>query len=448
MKKRLAAAASVALSMAMIVGCGTSGGNSGGNSSKTITLTMWTYQLEKFKPYIDGVISQFEKAHPGVKVNWVDVPATGFDQKMIAAYQGNSSPDLINDATAVQQVYKYYAPLNQYLTKAQIASFFPAAVQTMTVNKKLYAFPFYGTTPLPSLPMYNMSLLKKAGITQLPTTVAQSLQDAVKLHKADPHAYWALSPVQTQSEATTFSNTNACLELYDYGVPLLTSNFKKAAFDTPEGVKVLTMYANAYKQGAYDPDTGSSADPTNLFVQGAIASYGSGLISDLQNSWGPIENEIKVGPPVTGPYSATHEQAGSGWYWAVSAQSKHPQLAVDLGMEFLTVKNQLAFYKATSGDVGANTVQALNNPGFNQGITNAVAKSYTKLQHKYYDPNKKVVTSPSLQGQVSDFPHQTEVVQALTQYWNQAIEGGMSPSTALADAAKAVNKILAEPANQ
>ncbi|WAH44727.1 extracellular solute-binding protein [Alicyclobacillus fastidiosus] len=456
MKKVGVASMACALSAMLVAGCGTNSNNANTTTgaskantsgSKSITLTMWTYQLEKFKPYIDSVISQFEKAHPGVTVNWVDVPATGFDQKLIAAYQGNNSPDLINEFTPVQQLYKYYAPLNNDLTKAQIASFFPAAVQTMTVNGNLYAFPFYGTTPLPSLPMYNMALLKKAGITTLPTTVQQNLQDAIKFHKADPMAYWSLSPIQPQSEATTYGSSSACLELYDFGVPLLTPNFKKAGFDTPEGVKVLTMYANAYKQGAFDPDTGSSADPTNLFVQGAIATYGSGLISDLQNSWGPILNDIKVGPPITGPYSATHEQVGSGWYWAVSAQSKHPKLAAQLGMQFLTVSNQLAFYKATSGDVGANTEQALNNPGFEQGITNPVAKSYTNLQHKYYDPNKKVVTSPTLQGQTTDFPNQTQVVQALNQYWDDAIEGEMSPSAALQQAAQAVNNILSNPQN-
>lgn len=449
-KKLVLGAIAVVLICTMVVGCGSSsskGSKGSGQASKPITITMWTYQLMKFKPYINNVISQFQKAHPGVKVKWLDVPANGYDKKLIAAYEGHNSPDLINEFTPVQQFYKYYAPVNKYLTKSQINSFFPAAVQTMTVNNKLYAFPFYGTTPLPGLPLYNMALLKKAGITTLPSTVKQKLQDAIKFHKADPQAYWSLSPVQQPGKATSYTNTTAALELYDFGVPLLTKNFKKAAFDTKKGVKVLSMYANAYKKHAFDPDTGSSANPTNLFVQGAIASYGSGLISSLQNSWGPIIKNIKVGPPVTGPYSKTHKQAGNGWYWAVSSQSKHPKLAVELGMQFLKVKNQLAFYKATNGDVGANTVKALKNPGFSKGITNSVAKSYNHLQHKYYDPNKKVVTSPSLQGIKANFPHQTQVLQTLAKYWNKGIEGNLTPSKALADAAQAINKILAKPSS-
>ena len=37
-------------------------------------ITFWTLQMGDFAPYMNEVISSYEKVNPEVKINWIDVP--------------------------------------------------------------------------------------------------------------------------------------------------------------------------------------------------------------------------------------------------------------------------------------------------------------------------------------------------------------------------------------
>lgn len=406
----------------------------------TTTITMWTLQLNTFAPYIKSVISQFEKSHPGVHVNWVDVPGTEINQKFLAALAAGQAPDLVNlDYGAFTSMQADFATLNGSLTAQQKKAFPSAAISPLEVNGKILAIPFYDAGVAYPI-IYNMALLKKAGITKLPTTQAELFADGIKLHKAEPNVYWTVGGV-----GNTSTGGDGQAALLAAGVPILTNDLKHAAFDTPKGIKVVEQYKNAWQNGVYYPDSPNVTDPTSLFLQGAIAAYGNGITSTLTQSWGPIKKDLKVGPPILDYHH--HYQVGPAFFWAVSKPSKHVKLAAQLAMQFMTVNNQLAFHKATHGGVGPVTNAAIKDKRFFQFPKNQqIEKQYAMLQADYMKYG--VPATPTLKGAIFNYPQQAKIQQIIEKYWDEALMGQISPALALQNAAQEVNQALASGSGQ
>ena len=70
--------------------------SSGGALSGTIKFQSWSLKNEKFSPYFEALIASFEKENPGVKVDWLDQPGEGYQDKVLAQANSNSLPDVVN----------------------------------------------------------------------------------------------------------------------------------------------------------------------------------------------------------------------------------------------------------------------------------------------------------------------------------------------------------------
>lgn len=402
----------------------------------TVTITFWTLQLAKFAPYIHRVINGFEKAHPGVSVKWVDVPGTQIVDKYLAAYAAHQAPDLINiGGTELYSMYKDFKPLNGVLTRAQINEFPQSTLAPLVINHQIYSIPYYGAgTSIPII--YNMALLKKAGITTLPTTQYQFNQDGAKLHRAEPTVYWSTTGVEPVASAV--GGPIATPIFLQNGIPILSPNLKKATFDTPKAVALVNQYRKWYKEGVFDPDSITPVHETALFIQGAIATYNEGMTSALQSSWGPIKAHLKVGPPIMG--STGKYMVQPPFSYSVSKTSKNPKLAAELAMAFVNVPAQLAFHKATSGGVGPITKAAIHDQAFYHfppGEALQARSAY--LQNKYLW--RGVAMSPTLRGSIPTYPNETQINVTLQKYWNDAVLGQISAKQALRVAAQKVDAL-------
>ena len=97
-RRRLAAAlGAVALASglaAVLSGCRAP--QAGGGAARR-TIQFWTLDLApKFSPYINGVIADWERRHPGVDVVWTDVPWASVERKLLAAVFARTAPDVVN----------------------------------------------------------------------------------------------------------------------------------------------------------------------------------------------------------------------------------------------------------------------------------------------------------------------------------------------------------------
>src|SRR5258707_14679695 len=122
---RLAATALALL--AGVAGCGSSSGSSGSSSGKPVTLTFWgTYGNGGNKTQTDvlsgTIIPAFEKANPGIKINYVDVPYDSLLQKLTTGAAGGVLPDLVRaDLGWVPKMgaLGVFAPLDQKMSDFQ-----------------------------------------------------------------------------------------------------------------------------------------------------------------------------------------------------------------------------------------------------------------------------------------------------------------------------------------
>jgi len=62
-----------------------------------VRLQFWTLALRPwFDEYVTHQIEGFEAAHPGVEVEWVDVPYDALERKLIASAAAGQAPDVVN----------------------------------------------------------------------------------------------------------------------------------------------------------------------------------------------------------------------------------------------------------------------------------------------------------------------------------------------------------------
>lgn len=96
LKKRiLPLALSAIMAVSALTGCGSSSEKDSSSGDET-TLTMWTIATESdsfHKPYLQA-IEEFEKNHPGVKINMETFENESYKTKIKAAVAANELPDI------------------------------------------------------------------------------------------------------------------------------------------------------------------------------------------------------------------------------------------------------------------------------------------------------------------------------------------------------------------
>jgi multiple sugar transport system substrate-binding protein len=157
------------------------------SASSPVTITLGYAGGPNIDPYYDHVIAAAEKALPGIKVKQV-VYATYDDQlnEMPTQVAAGTIPDVI--------VWDNAAPVGQYASQGAVLSLdklvasqhvnlsvYPRAlVQAWTYGGHLYGIPLYLQD---SAYVYNLGMLRAAGITALPKSMRQVGADALAVRQ-------------------------------------------------------------------------------------------------------------------------------------------------------------------------------------------------------------------------------------------------------------------------
>jgi multiple sugar transport system substrate-binding protein len=183
----------------LAAGCsGSSGSSASGNTENTgtaqhpVTITLWDW--------VDSsqAISLFEKSHPGIKVKLDIVPAgQPTYAKMFAAIKAGNAPDVgLIELDTLPQFVATGGLLNigDYGADAVKNQFVGWAWNQVSFNGGVYALPLSAS---PIGYHYNETLLKKYGISTVPTTYAQLAADAKIYHERNPSGYLIDVPPNT-----------------------------------------------------------------------------------------------------------------------------------------------------------------------------------------------------------------------------------------------------------
>lgn len=391
------------------------------------TVEFWTMQLKPtFEGYVSGLIASWEKAHPGVKVSWVDLPASEIENKTLTAAASGKAPDLVNlnpmFANKLASA-KALAPLT--IDAGLKSAYYAAAWEANTVDGQVVGIPWYLST---SVTLFNTELWKQAGLKEgaWPTTF-QALGEAARTIKAKTGQLGFMPP---------FGDRGKFMEiLAAENVALLSADRKHAAFATKEGAAVLGFWADLYKEGVIPKEslTQGHREAIDRFQAGQTAVFPAGpqFLGIVKQNSPKLYAKLAVGPQITGASG----KIGVGVMNLVIPQASTKQdLALDLAKFVTSGENQLAFCKLVPI---LPSVQAAAQDPFFQAKAGASLEDQARALAATQLRDAKLLVPP--------MPRQTELAKSLDDALQRAALGQQPPAQALEQAAKEWEAILATP---
>lgn len=306
-------------------------------------VVFWTLQMGDFAPYINGVISDFEKENPNIKIKWVDVPFSEGEKRTLASVLSDTPPDLVNLNPDFSSTLAHKGALQEISSK-DLTQFAPEILKSLEINNKNYLIPWYATS---SVTIYNKELLYKAGI-KVPQTYQELYADA-KTVKERTGVYITLPNITENDTMLKILNKYGCAD----------SNL----INTDKCAEVFDMFKDLYSKDFIPKET------ITMTLQEALEKYMSENIA-LIGAGANFLNMIKENAPST--YAKTDVA---------------PQLKGSLGQNDFSLMNFVIPYRAKHKDEALKFALFLTNDK-NQlelaKLTNVLAVNKQTLQNVFY----------------------------------------------------------------
>ncbi|GAA3339556.1 sugar ABC transporter substrate-binding protein [Curtobacterium pusillum] len=414
----LATAAATAL---VLTGCsgGSSGssGAGGGDISGTITLQTWAL-TPTYTDYLNGVIKDFEKAHPDAKVKLQDQPGDGYADKVLSQASSNTLPDVINlppDIALPLAKRGYLQDVSK--DDSKLASTYVSGALDSYEYKGLdgtYGYPWYLNT---DVDYWNSDMFAKCGLDadNPPKTTDDLFTQAKTMHDNCPTDY-------------LMSRKPGLGDFTLAGVKVLNSDGTKFTFaDSSKAADLIDRYKTAYQDG-YMPSNVLNSDylgNSTLFTQAKVAwtTGGATSLADFEKNNPSLKGKVTVSPALDTP--PLYVQGLS-----VSSKSKHLATAEAFAKFMTNAKNQEAF--AHLVNIFPSTTSSQSDPYFSKddGTVNGKARVLANEALK----KAKVLNPVEANSAMTDF---------LDQQIALAMKGQVTPEKALQTAQTKMNSLLA-----
>lgn len=413
----IAAAATIGLS-----GCGASNGDkvdTTGKLSGTVSFQTWSLKNDKFTPYFESLIKDFEKKNPDVKVKWMDQPADGYQDKVLSQANANSLPDVINlPPDIAYPLVKAGSLMNIEKADPKIGdTFVKGAWQSYQYPKEsgTYGLPWYLGT---EVTFYNKTILEKYGYSadKLPTTNDEFNKMASDIAQ------------KSNGQTATLSSMPTLDDFARADVKILDKD-GKFVFNTDKAASIVDEYTKLYKEGAISPEALSTKDGENadLFKQGKVAfttgtsSYPNTLQTDAPDM---------INQTVTAPRIGAAPLFTQGISVSKATKNKAAALAF---AEFVTnTDNQRNFAKLAAGFAPSTKDGAADPSKYAGDITLPLQKQATEYAAKAFS-TAKLLTPIQFTGQMSTY---------FKQQISLALKGQISSKDALDKIVKFCNQNL------
>ncbi|MGO1054162.1 extracellular solute-binding protein [Crossiella sp. CA198] len=327
-------------------GCGLGGsGQQPGNQAVTgeikgqVSFQTWNLK-SKFGDYFTGLIAEFEKQHPGTKVEWLDQPADGYADKLSADATAGTLPDIMNLSpdlayplyqkkllldldTAVPEAKKDYLP------NAWAGYVMPSPDPALRRNA---SFPWYlNTGPY----FYNKQLFGQNGLdpNRPPKTYDELKEQALRLASV------------SGGKVAMLGQTPGIEDFGLYGVPLMDEGGTRFTFNDSKGVQLIELYKAMYDAKALLPEalsaTYTGAGAKFLAQQIALSSGSAYDLQKFRTDAPGLYANIGITEPMSNTGKANMYLQGL----SIAAQSKNKPTAIAFARFVTNAKNQLAFAK-------------------------------------------------------------------------------------------------------
>ena len=246
------------------------------------------------------LVGDFERSHPGVRVEVQQLPWSAAHEKLLTAFAGDVTPDLCQlGNTWIPEFAALDAlePLDARVGASSVIrpdDYFGGIWDTNRVSGALYGVPWYVDT---RILFYRRDLLEQAGFTAPPRTWSEwtAMLDAIRRQQV-PGRYGIVLPVSEFEPLVALA--------LQQDEPLLRDGDRYGNFESAGFARALTFYADMFRKG-YAPPAAAS-DVSNLwneFGRGRFVFFISGPwnIGELQRRLPASQQASWMTAPLPGP---------------------------------------------------------------------------------------------------------------------------------------------------
>ena len=329
-------------------------------------VTFWTLQMNDFAPYINGVISEFEKQNPDININWIDVPFSEGEKRTLASVLSDNPPDLINLNPDFSALLAQRGALYEIDTK-YTKDFNQAILETLKYNGKLYSIPWYATS---AITIYNKELVKKAGI-KIPHTYSELEQIAPQIRKTG--AYVMLPNIT--------ENDTMLRILNKYGVTSSNINSDKSIY-------VFNYFKNLYQKDLIPKEsiTQTHREALEKYMAENIVFFqaGANFLTMIKENAPSTYKKTDVAPQFVGDLG---QNDFSLMNFVIPERAKHKEQALKFALFLTNEENQIEMAKLTN--ILATNQKALQNEfytKYNENDLTAKARVISAKQLQHVNP--------------------------------------------------------------
>lgn len=300
----------------------------------------WTLQMSDFSDYMNGVIADFERENPDIKIKWIDVPFSEGEKRTLASVLSDTPPDLINlnpdfSAILAQKGALYEIP------ETEAVQYNQSIVNSLKYNGKLYSLPWYATS---AVTIYNKKLIEKAGVS-VPLTYDEAGHTA-QIIKSKTGAYVFLPNIT--------ENDTMLKILNKYGV-----NSPENIADK-NSVEVFEYFKSLYQKNLIPKEsiTQTHREALEKYMSENIVLFqaGANFLNMIKENAPMTYEKTDVAPQMTG---ALGQNDFSLMNFVIPLRAKHKDEAIKFALYLTNDKNQLELAKLTN--VIAVNQQTLQN---------------------------------------------------------------------------------------
>ncbi|MDR3173906.1 MAG: sugar ABC transporter substrate-binding protein [Treponema sp.] len=424
MKRFLAVSLVVLTLFCVAAGMAFGGGRADGGRDERIQIEFWTLSLQPtFTGFIQSLIDKYEAGHPNIRIYWQDLPWDGIQDKFLTTTAGGNPPDVVNIWSQLALTYAgkgALLDLEANASPAQKSIYLEAAYNSARLGNGVYAFPWYAT---PNISVYNKELLAQGGLSKPPATFDEAFTMAVDF-RAKTGAYLLTPPSMFHV-------------FYNYGIPMVSADKKRAAFNTPEAVALVTRLRDLGRAGAFNTEPGSWDNwdgDRQLYATGKLAMVlgGPQTVTRIKDEAPAMLAKTGVGPAVMGPAKISGEAIMN---MVISKASKHPKEAIDFANFITNDENQLAFCHIVS--IFPTTKIAAADPFFQSDMESLEG------QANYYAS----ISAQDAVDMTLGLENDENVKQEIDNITDAIFATGTDPAQAIANAETRVNELLAQNSN-
>lgn len=413
------------LTMVVTAACGAFGGGSEGD---TVTLTFWTHTHPPMVELNKELIAEYEAKHPGVEIEYQQIPNTEFATKMLTSLSGGTGPDIINmDDTALRGEYiakDLVAPIDPQAFGAGSAEelverFMPGSLAgAQDSDGELYGMPSeFNATAF----AINKAHFADAGLDpEDPPETWDEVGDYGEQLTAAGHEgfnfLYLHSGWYTQQLQTLLNQTDGSI---------LSDDGQTCALTDPESVEALEIWNDLIRvRNVGDPDT-ASREATVPFVDFASGRRSMTMIYPWAVPQLATENPetFKNLEVVPLPQADPSEPSGRwyAYYWAVN-QASEQQAEAWKFIAYLSSQHE----------------RWLRDVNFIQPV-----KGWEASKAAAEIPFLDVWAQAYTQGEFDEVgPYWIEVQDAIKQAVEQTIFDGVPPADSLASACESIDQSL------